>query len=230
MPSHVPSPSVRVPPRGILISLEGVDGSGKTTQARRLAAWLRAQGWPVQETREPGGTPLGARLRKLILHPDADSVPDRVTELLLYLADRAQHLATVIRPALVRPAIVVADRYIDSTLAYQGAARKFGIAFLIALHRQLNLLHWPDWTVLLVIEPRVALQRKQAAKRGWSRFEQEDLAFHQAVAEGYAQLVRMFPERIYRVDGTLAPDRVFHDILNGLQQRFPWIRTEGTDL
>ncbi len=219
---------------GLLISLEGVDGSGKTTQARRLTEALRQAGWPVVLTREPGGTPLGEQFRRLLLQPPpppAAGLAPR-TELFLYLADRAQHLQEVVEPALQRRQVVVSDRFIDSTLAYQGVARGFGVETLIEVHQKLGLLRWPDCTVLLDVDPRLGLQRKrrQAQTPGpaapmaeWSRFEREDWAFHQAVAEGYRRLVEMFPERIVVVPADADPDTVFQGVQAALRRKFPWL-------
>jgi dTMP kinase len=220
---------------GFLIALEGVDGSGKTTQARRLAEALRKAGWDVVLTREPGGTPLGEQLRRILLQspvPPATGPAPR-TELLLYLADRAQHLYEVIEPALRSRQIVVSDRFIDSTLVYQGIARGFGVELLIEVHQKLGVLRWPDCTVLLDVDPRLGLQRKrrQAQAEGpaiplaeWSRFEREDLSFHQVIAEGYRQLAEMSPERWIVVPADADPDTVFQGIWTALRQKFPWLQ------
>lgn len=219
---------------GLLISFEGVDGSGKTTQARRLAEVLRQAGRPVVLTREPGGTPLGEQFRRILLQPPpppAASLTPRA-ELFLYLADRAQHWQEVVEPALQSRQVVISDRFIDSTLAYQGVARGFGIETLIEVHQKLGLLRWPDCTVLLDVDPRLGLQRKrrQAQAAGpaaplaeWSRFEREDAAFHQAVAEGYRRLADMFPGRIVVVPADADPDTVFQRVQAALRQKFPWL-------
>ncbi|MCS7312677.1 MAG: dTMP kinase [Acidobacteria bacterium] len=217
-----------------MISFEGVDGSGKTTQARRLAEALRRAGWSVVLTREPGGTPLGEQFRRILLQPPplpAAGLTPR-TELLLYLADRAQHLQEVVEPALQSRQVVISDRFIDSTLAYQGVARGFGIETLIEVHQKLGLLRWPDCTILLGVDPRVGLQRKrrQAQTSGptiplaeWSRFEREDATFHQSVAEGYRRLAEMFPDRIVVVPADADPDAVFQRVQAALRPRFPWL-------
>lgn len=188
------------------ITFEGIEGAGKTTLAGLLADWLHEQGVPVLTTREPGGSPIGGYLRELILnhavHPRA--------ELFLFLAERAQHVSQVIRPALDAGQWVLCDRYTDSTLAYQGYGRGVDLATL----RQLNQIATeglePDLTVLIDLPVEVALSRASDA----NRFEHEPLAFHERVRQGYLQESRQFPRRYIVLDGT----RPLSDLQEALRQ------------
>jgi dTMP kinase len=202
--------------RGLFITFEGVEGCGKTTQILRLADWLRARGVPVTLTREPGGTPFGQAVRRVLLDPDG---PPRepAGELLLYLADRCQDLAECIRPALAGGRVVLCDRYHDATLAYQGAARGIPRAVIDRLAAALDILT-PDRTVLLDIDPARSLARAIArnaasdAGAAESRFEGEALAFHRAVRAGYLALAQAEPARYVVVDADRAPDPIFDDV------------------
>lgn len=181
--------------RGLLITVEGVEGSGKTTVAHLLAEWLRQQGFAVTLTQEPGGTPFSDRIRHLLLSPEGRSA---WTEVFLFLASRAEHVANVIRPALERGEIVVCDRFTDSTLAYQG----FGLGLPVEVLTELNRLATnrlnPDLTLLLDIEPEEGLKRV----RRFTIFEQKGLPFLQRVRWGYLQLARKEPNRIKVVNAS----------------------------
>lgn len=194
-------------PRGRLVTFEGIEGSGKTTQLVRLADRLRAEGAEVVVTREPGGTPLGKRLRSLLLDPHAPRL-DPPAELLLYAADRAQHLEEVVLPALAEGSLVLCDRFLDATLAYQGHARGLGPERILALHRAPPLDLRPDRTFLFDLDPEIALSRARARRDAEDRFEREDLAFHRAVREGYLALARDEPGRIRVVDAAGDRDAV----------------------
>lgn len=191
--------------RGLFVAFEGGEGVGKSTQIARAAAWLRAQGRDVLETREPGGTPLGTELRRLLLDPDGQ-VTARA-EALLYAADRAQHVDTVIRPALEAGRVVLTDRYVDSTLAYQGAGRGLTVT------EARVVTHWatggllPDLTVLLDLDPRIGLQRA-GARASFDRLEAAPQEFHAAVRAGFLELAAEAPERYVVVDAAAAPDAV----------------------
>ncbi len=189
--------------RGRFIVLEGVDGSGKTTQARLAARALRAAGRTVIETREPGGTVLGERLREVLLGASPGALAD-TAEVALFAAARAQLVAEVIRPALVRGDWVVCDRFLASSLAYQGVGRGLGIDAVA----QANALAMdgcvPDLTVIVDVPAGTARARRGAA----DRIEAEDDAFHARVAEGYRQLAARFADRMTAVDGTGTPDEV----------------------
>jgi dTMP kinase len=187
----------------VFISFEGLDGCGKTTQAAMLAAALELEGRTVVRVREPGGTPIGERIRELLL--DGDSVIGGAAEALLYAAARAQLVDQVILPALARGEVVVADRFIDSSLAYQGVARGLGLQQVLQANELATGGLMPDITLLLELPPELA-----AARRGDSpdRIESESAGFHAAVAEGFAAAAARFPERIHVVDASGPPRAV----------------------
>jgi dTMP kinase len=179
----------------VFVTFEGVDGSGKSTQAALLAEHLAASGREVVTTREPGGTPLGEKIRGLLLDGDH---PAPWAEAALFAAARAELAERVIRPSLAAGADVVCDRYLDSSLAYQGVARRLGVDRVLELNIAVADL-MPDRTFVLLVD------RETAAKRAGSspdRMEQEDGAFHAAVADGYRELAERFPVRIVVLDGS----------------------------
>ena len=188
---------------GSFISFEGIEGSGKSTQILRLADRLREAGKEVVLTREPGGTTLGRNLRSLLLQA-SDTPPCPMSELLLYAADRAQHLEELIEPALARGAIVLTDRYLDATLAYQGYGRGLGCDLILKIHSHPPLDRRPVRTVLLDMEAEVGLNRArvrntfEGTTASEGRFEEELLEFHARVRDGYLLLASQDPER-YRV-------------------------------
>ena len=187
----------------MFISFEGLDGCGKTTQARLLADALEAEGRTVVRVREPGGTVTGERIRELLLDPTSQIAP--TAEALLYAAARAQLVADVIRPALEAGSDVVADRFIDSSLAYQGVARALGVDEVLAANRLATGGIQPDRTLLLTLPPETAGERRGTRP---DRIEAEDGAFHARVAEGFAEAAERFPGRIRVVDGSGTPDQV----------------------
>lgn len=195
---------------GIFITFEGGDGAGKTTQAELLAAWLAERGLEVVRTREPGGTPLGAGLREMLLH--GGHVSPRA-EALLYAADRAQHVAEVIRPALDRGAAVVQDRYIDSSLAYQGAGRPLDPAEIRGLSEWATDGLWPQLTVLLDVSPELAAKRRVAAGQTADRLERETVEFHSRVRSGFLALAAAEPERFLVLDAAQGVDELHSAIL-----------------
>ncbi|MCB2188842.1 MAG: dTMP kinase [Deltaproteobacteria bacterium] len=183
--------------RGLLITLEGGEGAGKTTQVRLLAARLAQLGLEVEITRQPGGTSLGSDLRKLLLtHQDQAPVPQ--AELFLYLADRAQHAAQVIVPALEAGRVVLCDRYADSSEVYQGRVRGLGLELVHELNQWiLGAYAWPDRTLLLDLDPAVGLGRvrRRGDAAGPDRLESEDLSFHQSLREAYLAQAAADPAR-----------------------------------
>ena len=199
-------------PHAPLITFEGVEGAGKTTLAQHLADWLRAQGIPVQLTREPGGSTLGAHLRPILLHEPLDAW----AELFLFLADRRQHTLQVILPALEKGVWVLCDRYADSTLVYQG----YGRGLDIALIRRLNALATndltPDLTVLIDLPVEDALARANAP----NRFEAETRAFHTRIREGYLEVARAEPHRYFVLDGRQPLDSLKEALERAVRVRF----------
>ncbi len=185
------------------VSLEGLDGTGKTTQAALLVDALRARGREVVAVREPGGTAVGERVRELLLDPAASIAP--WAEALLYAAARAQLVDEVIAPALERGAVVVADRYVDSSLAYQGVARGLGVDRVLAVNESATAGAWPDRTLLLELPQDAAAARRDPSP---DRIESERDGFHAAVAEGFAQAAARFPERVRRVDASGTREQV----------------------
>ena len=192
----------------MFVTLEGLDGSGKTTQARLLGARLEAEGVEVVLTREPGGTPLGEEIRELLLHGDHVAP---WAEAALYAASRAQHVEQLIRPALARGATVICDRYVDSSVAYQGIARGLGLERVLELNLAAVEGLMPDRTILLEIGVADAAAR-MGAEQGLDRIEREGDSFRARVAAAYRELAERFPERYVTVDGTASPEAVAEEI------------------
>ncbi|HQE93881.1 MAG TPA: dTMP kinase [Anaerolineae bacterium] len=192
---------------GLLITLEGPDGSGKTTQARWLAEWLTAQGYPLLATREPGGTRIGEAIRD-VLHDCAHVEMAPQAEILLYSASRAQHVAEVIRPALSAGKIVLCDRYFDSTYAYQGYGRGLPLATLRLITEFAVQGLIPDLTLYLDVSPEVGLQRRAHSGEALNRLDREALAFHERVRAGYLELAVAEPSRWRIIDAERPPEEV----------------------
>jgi dTMP kinase len=202
---------------GFFVALEGGEGAGKSTQATALAGLLVARGYDVVVTHEPGDTRIGPDVRRLVLgHASAGLSP--VAEALLYAADRAEHVAAVIRPALDRGAVVVTDRYVDSSLAYQGAGRPLDFAEVERVNRWATGGLLPDLTVLLDLDPAEGLRRAGA---DLDRLEVEPLAFHQRVREQYLALVARDPRRYAVVDAGADPATVQHRVAEAVLARLP---------
>ena len=194
------------------MTFEGIDGSGKSTQARLLAEALAQDGREVVLTREPGGTELGERIRELLLHA-GDVTP--WAEATLFAAARAQLVEAVIVPALARGADVVCDRYLDSSLAYQGIARGLGLERVLELNLHATGGLLPDRTYLLLVDPQLAAGRMPATR---DRIEREDEEFRARVDGAYRELAEVFPDRITTIDGNRPPDEIGREILDGLRQ------------
>ena len=197
-------------PAGLWITFEGGDGSGKTTQAALLERWLREQGRTVVRTREPGGTEVGDLIRDIVLHHRGDIAPR--AEALLYAADRAHHVATHVRPALERGEVVIQDRYLDSSVAYQGAGRVLDAGEVRDLSLWATDGALPDVTVLLDIDPATARGRLDADDKPFDRLEAEKAEFHGRVRQAYLRLAEAEPERFIVVDATLAVEAIAETI------------------
>jgi dTMP kinase len=201
----------------MFITLEGIEGSGKTTQIARLVDFLEGKGLECIATRQPGGTLIGENIRSILLDP-ASKALEPTAELLLYMADRAQHIHELIRPCLMDGKTVVCDRYYDATVVYQGFARGLDIKLIRKLHHLLFKGLKPDITLLLDLPPRLGLKRaweqlNTGQRSGQeSRFEAEKVAFHEKVRAGYLELARHEPDRIRVIDAAPPPDQVFADI------------------
>ena len=201
--------------RGVFITFEGGDGSGKSTQIQSVRDWFESRGREVVVTREPGGTELGTEIRRLVQNGPEDV--DARTEALLYAADRAYHVATVIWPALERGAVVLGDRYIDSSLAYQGAARSLGVDEIASLSAWATRGLYPSLTFLLDLPPEVGARRRTDAP---DRMERESMDFHERVRHEYLRLADAEPERIVVIDAVGTVDEVFSEIRGVLVERF----------
>lgn len=191
---------------GLFITFEGGEGSGKSTQLERLERHLEARGSRVVTTREPGGTPISEAIRSMLLDPENTSITS-TTELLLYEAARAQHVEETIRPALEEGAVVLCDRFYDSTTAYQGAGRGLHGDDLDRLHRLATRGLVPDLTILIDIPVEEGL-RRASARRKHDRIEQEPLAFHKSVRKGFLALAEREPERVEVIDGMLSVEAI----------------------
>ena len=213
-------------PQGLFITLEGLDGSGKTTQIKRLAAWLEGRGLAPVLTRQPGGTSTGDRIRELLLDARSTHLAP-MAEMALMFADRAQAIAEVIRPALEAGKIVVCDRFTDSTEAYQGGGRQLGSQAVLDLHRLICGNLQPDLTILLLPSLAASLQRarrrntREEAQTGKNenRFEQEQDAFHRRVWQKYQEIAAREPERVLPIEGDLSIQAIHERIVEAVEAR-----------
>jgi len=209
--------------QGFFLTFEGLDGSGKTTQLRRLAAWLQARGEEPLVTRQPGGTKTGDRIRALLLDSKTEALDPR-TELGLMFADRAQSISEVIAPALAEGRIVLCDRFTDSTEAYQGGGRELGSEIVLALHRAMCGGLQPDLTILLLPDFEASLERarRRNARPGVAdegRFEREGNAFYRRVFDKYREIAAREPVRMVVIDGDQAIEEVHQKIVRLVEQR-----------
>jgi len=208
----------------MFITLEGIEGSGKTTQIDSMAASLTRWGYDPLITREPGGTAIGRQIRRILLDP-GNTALDGTAEMLLYTADRRQHIQEVIAPALADGRVVICDRYFDATLVYQGGARGVDMTLLRDLHRMVNAGLMPDITFLLDLEPETGLSRAwgQVADGSRSdcetRFEKEALHFHQQVRRCYRDMASREPQRFECIDAAASPEAVSEQITAALARR-----------
>jgi dTMP kinase len=203
--------------QGLLLALEGGEGAGKSTQARLLAIWLRDQGYDVVATQEPGATKVGMRLRALLLDTAHTGLSSR-SETLMYAADRAEHVDSVIRPALECGAVVVTDRYVDSSLAYQGAGRRLPVGEVATLNEWATGGLMPDLTIVLDLAPAVGLQRRE---RSADRLEAEPTAFHERVRRGFLALAEAEPDRYLVLDATRPAAELSREIQSRVRELLP---------
>lgn len=207
-------------PAGRLISFEGSEGSGKSTQIARLAAHLQQLGREVVATREPGGTEIGEQIRNIIVHNSKGDEMCPETELLLFTAARAQVVREVITPALARGAVVLTDRYLDSSTVYQGIARNLAPGPVSEINRFAVGDVMPHLTVIIDVPTEVSLARiRQRASGLPDRMERESISFYTKVREGYLQLAKQWPKRVIVLDGTLSPDVLDKKIWAEVQKR-----------
>jgi len=209
----------------MFITFEGMEGSGKSTAMARIGAWLEASGHEVVYTREPGGSELGRKLRGILLDMrNNDIVP--TAELFLYLADRAQHTASLVRPALEQGAIVLSDRFADSTIVYQGYGRGLDIPILENLNAAAVNGTWPDLTLLFDLDAETGLARANARNLtegkalSEGRFEAEGLAFHSRIRQGFLDWAARYPERFSIINAMQNIDAVFDDAKKAIATRF----------
>jgi dTMP kinase len=213
-------------PRGLFITLEGLDGSGKTTQVKKLAAWMQKRSLDPVITRQPGGTETGDRIRALLLDSGTSSVAP-MAEMALMFADRAQCIDEVIEPALAAGKIVLCDRFTDSTEAYQGGGRELGSDVVLALHRLICRDLQPDLTLLLLPSLTACLERarrrndRQTTQNGADegRFEQEEDAFFRRVWQKYREIARRELGRVVLIEGNLGIDEVHEQIIEAVSER-----------
>ena len=202
----------------MFITLEGIEGSGKTSQIKSIAAYLVASGYQCVVTREPGATAIGKKIRSILLDPASERM-DSTTELLLYMADRVQHVREIIIPALSDGKLVLCDRFYDATVVYQGVARGLGVDTVYSLHKLLLDGIQPDITFLLDLPPEEGLARawrqiEDGLRTGnESRFERETLRFHEKVRAGYLKLAKREPDRFRIIDAMKDPESVRIDIV-----------------
>lgn len=203
--------------RGKFITLEGGEGSGKTTVISRLSSYLERRSITHLLTREPGGIEISEKIRDIILDP-LNTAMDARTEALLYAASRRQHLVEKVEPALNAGNIVLCDRFVDSSLVYQGYARGLGIEEVWSINQFAIGSLLPDVTFYLDIEPEVGLSRIDASKeREVNRLDLESLTFHYKVREGYRKLVELYPERIIVIDASQKPEMIENDIIQAME-------------
>ena len=201
---------------GLFISMEGPDGSGKTMQMNMLEQELRQRGLDVLRSREPGGTAISEKIRDMLLDPANTEMSDR-TEALLYAASRAQHVEQVLKPALRQGKIVLCDRYVDSSLVYQGIGRGLGIPAIEEINAFATGGLQPDVTIVLQSDFEEGLRRKGIQNGGLDRMEAQKEDFLRRIHDGFTELKELYPERVFLIDGAKAPSEVFQEIQNVLK-------------
>ena len=208
----------------MFITLEGIEGCGKSTQIQLIKEYLTSRGITVTRTLEPGGSALGTTLRTILLDPKNDDLTG-ITELFLYLADRSQHISSVIKPALDRGETVLCDRFADSTVVYQGYGRGLDPKLLYQLNEVAVNSIWPDLTILLDLEPEIGLKRaltrnmQENTHATEGRFEAEDISFHTRIREGYLTWAALNRERFVIIDAAGSREKTFAAIRKALEER-----------
>ncbi len=203
---------------GIFITMEGPDGSGKTTQIDLLKKYLEHKGYDIVIAREPGGTTIGEAIREIILNPDYKEM-GHMTELLLYASARAQLVNQVIKPALAEGKAVICDRFVESSAVYQGIGRGLGVDTVYEVNNFALGDVKPKLTIFMDLDAEDGIKRKKKQAE-LDRMEQEDLSFHKRVVEGYRQLAKLYPERIVPINATLPIDEIHSMIVQEVEQRF----------
>ena len=202
--------------KGLFISIEGPDGSGKSTQIEYIKKFFAQKNIDIVFTREPGGTAIGERIREIILDNDFKEM-DYMTEAMLYAASRAQHVAQVIRPALLEGRVVVCDRFVDSSIAYQGYGRHLGEAVSV-INSYAVAECMPDVTFLLKVDPTIGKNRIKKNRDTEDRLEHEKMAFHKEVYNGYLELERKYKDRIVGIDASLGIEEIRDEIYHKLEE------------
>lgn len=202
--------------RGKFITVEGTDGSGKSTQIELIKQYLTDKGLDVVLTREPGGTKIGEKIRTIILDNKNEEMSD-TTEMLLYAAARAQLIHEVISPAIEQGKIVIADRFIDSSYVYQGYGRGMGLELVDSVNKAAINGILPDLTIFFDISPEIALKRRMS-KTGADRIEEQDMKFHMRVYNGYKELAKKFPQRIKTVDSNRSIEEILIDVIKLIEK------------
>ena len=203
--------------RGKFITFEGCDGCGKSTQLKLLSEYLSQEGIPHIFTREPGGGKISEAIREILLSGKNMEMTDEC-EALLYAASRVQHLSDRVEPALAKGELVICDRYVDSSLAYQAYARGLGVEFITKINAFALENYLPDVTVFIDLSPEAAFKRKHGADEN-DRLEQAGMAFHNRVYEGYKTLAKENPDRFVCIDGNQTPQEIFNQIVAVLKER-----------
>lgn len=211
--------------KGLFITFEGPEGSGKSTQSKRVHEHMTKTGVDAVWTREPGGTPVCAQIRQVLLSPDNAGMDD-YTEVLLLAADRNEHIANMIKPAMDEGKVVVCDRFADSTLAYQGYGRGIPMEHLTYLHKLVTKGLAPDLTILVDVDVELGLSRVQTRGevKGGDRIERQEIEFHQRLRKGYLELSSSYPDRYVVLDGSRTRDEIFNEIISVLKARFEVFR------
>lgn len=203
---------------GIFITMEGPDGSGKTTQIDLLKKYLEHKGYDIVIAREPGGTVIGEAIREIILNPEYEEM-GHMTELLLYASARAQLVNQVIKPALAEGKAVICDRFVESSAVYQGIGRGLGVDTVYEVNNYALGDVQPKLTIFMDLDAEEGIKRKKEQAK-LDRMEKEDLSFHKRVVDGYRHLAALYPERIVRVDATLPIDTIHSMIVDEVERRF----------